>query len=127
MVPRNVSEIIHQHVVLEVKGIDRLYLNGYVSGLQTEGGFVHFVRQQLGCPIASTTLLSNAGRLDSYSPTVGTRSSLTATSTKPGPVGYAFRRREARLDSVRERREVRFFQQSSARPPEGWLFVACVL
>jgi hypothetical protein len=63
MVPHNVAEIIREHVTLEVEGIDRLYLNGYVPGLQTEGGFVHFVRKQLGYPIASTTLvapLSNA-------------------------------------------------------------------
>jgi hypothetical protein len=31
--------------VLEVDSIDRMYLNGYVEGLQTEGGFVHFVRK----------------------------------------------------------------------------------
>lgn len=63
MIPHNVAEIIRHHVTLEVEGIDRLYLNAYVPGLQTEGGFVHFVRQQLGYPIASTTRiapLSNA-------------------------------------------------------------------
>ena len=58
MVSQNVAEIIKNHVVLEVEGIDRMYLNGYVPGLQTEGGFVHFVHKHLGFPIASTAVIS---------------------------------------------------------------------
>ncbi len=58
MVPHNVAEIIRQHVTLEVEGIDRMYLNAYVPGLQTEGGFVHFVRHHLGYPIASTAVIA---------------------------------------------------------------------
>jgi hypothetical protein len=44
--------------VLEVESIDRMYLNGYVRGLQTEGDFVHFVRDYLGYRIASTAVLA---------------------------------------------------------------------
>ena len=33
-----------------------MYLNGYVPALQTEGGFVHFVRHPLGYRIASTAV-----------------------------------------------------------------------
>ena len=58
MVSQNVAEIIKNHVVLEVESIDRMYLNGYIPGLQTEGGFVHFVHKHLGFPIASTALIS---------------------------------------------------------------------
>ena len=58
MVAQSVSEMIHKQVVLEVEGIDRLYLNGYVPMLQTEGGFVHFVHEQLGLPIASTVAVA---------------------------------------------------------------------
>ena len=58
MVSQNVAEIIKNHVTLEVECIDRVYLNGYVPGLQTEGGFVHFVRKHLGYPIASTTVIA---------------------------------------------------------------------
>jgi hypothetical protein len=58
MIPDNVAEIIRQHVTLEVEGIDRMYLNAYVPGLQTEGGFVHFVRNHLGFPIASTAVIA---------------------------------------------------------------------
>ena len=58
MVTQSVAEIIRKQVVLEVEGIDRLYLNGYVPMLQTEGGFVHFVRNRLGLPIASTAAVA---------------------------------------------------------------------
>ena len=58
MVPQNVAEIIRSHVVLEVESIDRMYLNGYVPSLQTEGGFVHFVRNYLGYRIASTAVIA---------------------------------------------------------------------
>jgi hypothetical protein len=34
----NVAEIIKGHVTLEVQCVDRLYLNGYVPRLLTEGG-----------------------------------------------------------------------------------------
>ena len=55
MVSQNVAEIIQKHVTLEVESIDRMYLNGYVPGLQTEGGFVHFVRKHLGYPIPTAS------------------------------------------------------------------------
>jgi hypothetical protein len=62
MVTQSVAEIIRKQVVLEVEGIDRLYLNGYIPMLQTEGGFVHFVRNQLGLPIASTAAVTGMRR-----------------------------------------------------------------
>jgi hypothetical protein len=34
----NVAEIIREHVTLDVKCVDRLYLNGYVPRLQSDGG-----------------------------------------------------------------------------------------
>jgi len=58
MLSHNVAEIIREHVTLEVEGIDRMYLNAYGPGLQTEGGFVHFVRHHLGYPIASTAVIA---------------------------------------------------------------------
>jgi hypothetical protein len=58
MVSQNVAEIIKNHVVLEVESIYRIYLNGYVPGFQTEGGFVHFARKHLGYPIASTAVIA---------------------------------------------------------------------
>ena len=35
MIPKNVAEILKNHVVLEVEGIDRIYLNGYVPRVQS--------------------------------------------------------------------------------------------
>ena len=36
--PRSVADILREHVTLEVEGIDRMYLNAYVPGLQYESG-----------------------------------------------------------------------------------------
>jgi hypothetical protein len=44
MVSQNVTEIIKNHVVLEVEGIDRMYLNAYVPGLQRDNVLYH-----IGC------------------------------------------------------------------------------
>jgi hypothetical protein len=58
MVSHHVAEIIREHVTLEVEGIDRMYLNAYVPGLQSEGGLVHFVRNPPEFPIASTAVIA---------------------------------------------------------------------
>ena len=36
--PRTVSDILREHVTLEIEGIDRMYLNVYVPILQREQG-----------------------------------------------------------------------------------------
>ena len=50
----NVAQIIKDHVTLEVRCIDRLYLNAYVPRLQTSGGVVDFLvracRQKIASP-----------------------------------------------------------------------------
>jgi hypothetical protein len=43
-VPRSVSEVLANHVSLEVEGIDRMYLNVYIPQLQREAGVVGFFR-----------------------------------------------------------------------------------
>jgi hypothetical protein len=58
MVTQSVAEIIRKQGVLAVEGIDRLYLNGDIPMLQTAGGLVHFVRNRLGLPIASTAAVA---------------------------------------------------------------------
>ena len=50
----NVAEIIREHVTLDVKCVDRLYLDGYIPRLQSEGGVVAFRRPQ---PEATVRLL----------------------------------------------------------------------
>ena len=53
----NVAEIIREHVTLEVRCVDRLYLNGYVPRLQSSGGVVTFLRQARGQLIPSPKIL----------------------------------------------------------------------
>jgi hypothetical protein len=55
--PRNVSDVVTEHVVFEVECIDRMYLNVYVPQLQYAAGIVGYVHRQLGLPIASTAPL----------------------------------------------------------------------
>jgi len=38
LIAQSVAEIINRHVKLTVEGIDRMYLNVYVPGLQYEQG-----------------------------------------------------------------------------------------
>jgi hypothetical protein len=49
----NVAEIIKDHVTLEVRCIDRLYLNAYVPRLQTSGGVIDFLVRACHQKIAS--------------------------------------------------------------------------
>jgi hypothetical protein len=55
--PRTVAEILREHVTLEVEGIDRMYLNAYVPGLQYESGVAAFFRHHRGQPFASSALM----------------------------------------------------------------------
>src|SRR6202161_3634526 len=56
-IPRTVAEVIREHVCLEVEGIDRMYLNVYVPGLQREGGVAGFFRFHRGYRFASSALM----------------------------------------------------------------------
>ena len=58
MVRKNVAEILTNHVTFELEAIDRMYLNAYVPSLQTGGGFVYFVKTQLGARVPSTTVVA---------------------------------------------------------------------
>jgi len=58
MIAQSVAEIINRHVKLTVEGIDRMYLNIYVPGLQYEQGIVGFFREHRGQPLPSAALMS---------------------------------------------------------------------
>ena len=58
MVRKNVAEIIQHHVTFELEAIDRMYLNAYIPSLQTGGGFVYFVKTQLGARVPSTMMVA---------------------------------------------------------------------
>src|SRR5688500_15864609 len=55
--PRIVSEVLTDHVTLEVEGIDRMYLNVYVRQLQRDVGVVGFFRYHQGYQFVSSALM----------------------------------------------------------------------
>ena len=58
MVAQSVAEIVSRHVRLTVEGIDRMYLNVFVPGLQYEQGIIRFFRKHRGQPLPSAALMS---------------------------------------------------------------------
>ena len=58
MIRKSVAEILDHHVTFELEAIDRMYLNGYVPGLQTGGGFAYFLKTQLGVRVPSTVMIA---------------------------------------------------------------------
>jgi len=57
-IPLSAATILKQHVTLEVESLDRLYLNAYVPGLQTEAAVADFFRRHRGMPFASSALMA---------------------------------------------------------------------
>jgi len=57
-IPLSAATILKQHVTLEVESLDRLYLNAYVPGLQSEGAIADFFRRHRGQPFASSALMA---------------------------------------------------------------------
>ena len=57
-IPLTVTEILREHVTLEVESIDRMYLNVYVPQLQHERGVAAFFRYHRGQPFASSVLMA---------------------------------------------------------------------
>ena len=55
--PQSVAEVLRDHVVLELEGIDRMYLNVYVPVLQAVEGVLKFIRIHRGHPVASTAMV----------------------------------------------------------------------
>lgn len=52
--PQTVTEVLKQHVILEVECIDRMYLNVIVGRLQILEGALRFIRQQRKAKVLST-------------------------------------------------------------------------
>lgn len=62
MIAQSVADILKHHVTLAVEGIDRMYLNVFVPGLQYEQGIVRFFREHRGQPLPSAALMSPMSR-----------------------------------------------------------------
>jgi DNA-binding MarR family transcriptional regulator len=58
MLAQSVADILKDHVRLSVEGIDRMYLNVFVAGLQYEQGIVQFFRTHRGQPLPSAALMN---------------------------------------------------------------------
>ncbi len=58
MIAQSMAEFVNRHVKLSVEGIDRMYLDVYVPGLQYEQGIVRFFCHHRGQPIPSAALMS---------------------------------------------------------------------
>src|SRR5450631_3792871 len=54
---QSVAEILRNHVLLELEGIDRMYLNVFVPVLQAVEGALKFIRIHRGHPVASTAMV----------------------------------------------------------------------
>jgi hypothetical protein len=54
-IPRSVADILRNHVILEVEGIGRMYLNVSQPKRQTEKRAACFFRFQRGQPVASSS------------------------------------------------------------------------
>src|SRR5260370_38271719 len=54
---QSVAEVLREHVVVELEGIDRRYLNVYVPVLQAVEGVLKFIRIHRGHPVASTAMV----------------------------------------------------------------------
>ncbi len=59
---QSVADVLEGHVVLEVEGIDRMYLNVYVPQLQWEYGVVEFFRKHRKQTWASSALMNPISR-----------------------------------------------------------------
>ena len=53
----SVSELLSEHVVLDLECLDRLYLNAYVPNLQVSGQVVRFMTDHLGLKIPSPAVM----------------------------------------------------------------------
>ena len=56
-----VKELLDGHAALDIKCLDRIYLNGYVPNLQVPGQVVSFMSGHLGLPIASPAIIEQIG------------------------------------------------------------------
>ena len=95
----NVAEIIGDHVALEVNCVDRLYLNGYVPRLQSEGGIIGSLVHARGQKIPSPAVFGQI--------TEAFKADLRAWAQARGVPWIEFKKGE-RKDEAVERYRARF-------------------
>jgi hypothetical protein len=108
MVEQTVGELLENKVVLDLEGIDRLYLNLYQPMLQTGGGVVTFFKGHRGAKVASTTLMSPMSH--------DFVTAIQAFAKREGVEIVAFARGQRKDEVTRER-------LSGFAAPEGVLYI----
>src|SRR3954454_6139887 len=56
-----VNDVLDGHVVLDIRCLDRIYLNGYVPNLQVGGQVASFMTAHLKLPIPSPAIMEKIG------------------------------------------------------------------
>src|SRR5436853_1751176 len=59
--PVTVNDVLDGHVALDLKCLDRVYLNAWVNNLQVGGQVVSFLTAHLGYPIPSPAIFDKIG------------------------------------------------------------------
>ena len=88
-----VKDVLTDKVTLDIECVDRVYMNGYVKYLQLPGGLITFIREQLGFPIPSPTVLPAV--------TKAFRAAVEAFAATQGLTIVDFARNEAKDDTAR--------------------------
>jgi hypothetical protein len=57
-----ISSLLADRVTLQVRSVDRLFLGGYVPGLQAQGQLIRFLLDRVGGNIPSPAILGQVGR-----------------------------------------------------------------
>ena len=57
-----ISSLLSEHVTLQVRSVDRIFLAGYVPRLQCDGQLVRFLNDRAGGTIPSPAILGKIGR-----------------------------------------------------------------
>ena len=107
-VARSAAEVLDEHAVFELECVDRMYLNAYVSVLQTSGGTAWFFQKVRGKPVPSSALMAPMTR--------NFVAAIERFAEQEGVELVAFKRRERKEERMRE--HLRRFSAG-----EGVLFV----
>jgi hypothetical protein len=57
-----ITSLLRDHVTLQVRSVDRIFLAGYVPGLQCDGQLVRFLLDRVGGNVPSPAILGRVGR-----------------------------------------------------------------
>jgi len=58
----SVASVLDEHVDLQLRCVDRLYLNGYLPGMQVGNQLKWFLIRQRGCAVPSPAVLGEMGK-----------------------------------------------------------------